>query len=133
MSDLLKRVNVEVPKTLQECYQVDKNAKNIYDWAETIAGWGATFFYLIIFIGIIVAVMAGKSEINIDLYSRYNDDFSYLNFFSTLITWGIYAAIETILYKIIVLILSACASITQNTSVSARIALYNASKSENGK
>ncbi len=112
----------KVPKTLSECTQSDATVDNLHAWAERLENWGAIFFVVLIIVGIIATVVETIQVADV------NEDMAFSAFLTSAITWGVYAFIEYCVYHALALLISALASITQNTMVSANVALYEAAK-----
>jgi hypothetical protein len=96
----------------------------LHTWATKIENLGHIFFVLIIIIGIFSALFGA--------FLLAEDAATIIStMIATAISWTIYACIEYFLYHILVLVLRALASITQNSSVTANIALLEASQNPN--
>ena len=110
-----------IPKTLAECTQRDATVTNLHIWAERLESWGQILFVILIIIGIISTITDTVTMADID------EDMAFMTCITSAITWGIYAFIEYCAYHVLALLISALASITQNTIISANVALYEAS------
>ena len=115
----------EIPKTLQECKQADETVINLHTWAERLENWGQILFYILIIVGAISTII---DTVNM---GDINEDLMLTTFFSSAISWALYAFIEYCAYHVLALLISALASITHNTHISANVALLEASKNAN--
>ena len=113
-----------IPRTLADCIQPDGTVIHLHGWAERIESWGKTLFGILIVIGILITIVATI------VAARVGDGMGFTVFIISAISWGISAFIEYLAYHAIALLISALASITQNTAISANVALYEASKDE---
>ena len=111
-----------VPQTLSECIQEDATVTNLHGWAERLEKWGSTLFIFLIIIGIIFTISNTVEIADID------DEMVFSTLITTAATWGLYAFIEYCTYHVLALLISALASITQHTIISANVALYEAVK-----
>ena len=109
----------KIPKTLGECLEIDPLSKNLWDWAENLEKFGAIILLLIIIAGI---VFTGLAVVEAD----YNGESLLWRGCSTLFTWVFYAIIEYCVYHALSLLMSALATIVQNTTISANVAAYKA-------
>jgi len=111
----------QIPRNLDECAQPDTTASNLHYWSERLENWGQRLFVILIIIGVFstIAVMFNMSDID--------DGEGFMICITTAVTWGLYAFIEYCAYHVLALLISALASITQNTIIAANVALYNAS------
>lgn len=112
----------QIPTSLNECRQEDATVNNLHKWAERLENWGRSLFVILIIIGIICTIIDTVIMLDND------EDMALATCISSVITWGLYAFIEYCAYHVLALLISALASITQNTIVSANVALYEASK-----
>lgn len=111
-----------IPKTLSECTRSDATVDNLHAWAERLENWGAIFFVVLIIVGIIATVVETIQVADV------NKDMAFSAFLTSAITWGVYAFIEYCAFHVLALLISALACITQNTMISADVALYEAAK-----
>ena len=116
--------NKQIPKNLEECTSPDLTATNLHHWSEKLENWGQILFIILIVIGIISTII---DTINM---ADINEDMAFATFLTSAITWALYAFIEYCTYHVLALLISALASITQNTIISANVALYESAKSE---
>ena len=112
----------QIPKTLSECTSPDATASNLHYWSEKLENWGQILFVILIIIGIISTIVDTVNMADI------NEDMAFATCITSAITWALYAFIEYCAYHVLALLISALASITQNTIISANVALYEASK-----
>lgn len=112
----------QIPKTLADCTAQDETATNLHLWAEQLEIWGSFLFKALVVIGIISTV---ADAINTAAISD-RVEMVVIACISSVITWALYAFIEYCAYHVLALLISALASITQNTIISANVALYEA-------
>lgn len=117
-----RKTDKQIPKTLAECTKGVATVDNLHAWAERLENWGKTLLVLLITTGIVSTIIEGISIADID------EDQVFITCLSSIIKWGFYAFVEYCLYHVLALLISALASITQNTIVSANVALYEATK-----
>lgn len=128
-----------IPKTLTECTRIDPTVSNLHIWTERLEAFGKALFFILIAIGIISTIAEG-----ITVHEYLNEMKKYVNYeellaeagmempsvldvvISSIIKWGLLAYLEYCAYHALALIISALASITQHTIISANIALYDA-------
>jgi hypothetical protein len=116
----------KIPQSIDECRESgasDPTVCNLHLWAERLERWGRYVFGIMIVLGIISTIEAGISA----AYSSA-DDLILPAVLSSLICWVIYALIEYCAYHAIALLISALASITQYSLITANVALYQAAK-----
>ena len=120
MIELKKRT----PQTLTECNAVNPQAEALASWADRLASWGKILAIILLVIGFFGAI--GEAAMIWD----YEESVlaALFAFVGGMLSWAIYAFISYAAAKAIAMILEALASITQNTSVSASVALYTAAK-----
>ena len=124
----------QIPRNLSECTKVNATVTNLHNWSERLEKWGKILFWIIVIFGIIVSIVE-MSETQ-ELRQLYRDSLKeYMElpselevFLNKLLTWGFYAFLEYCAYHVLALLISALASITQNTIISANVALYEASQ-----
>ena len=120
-----------IPRTLTECTQPDATASNLHLWAERLEKWGKILFWFLIAWGVINAVSTSIAE-EIEYYGLHNDrisqttSFDWNLFIVSLVQTGLSAFLEYCAYHVLALLVSALALITQNSIVSANVALYEA-------
>lgn len=125
MSIAYRNTDPVIPKTLEDCYKEDSVAKELKSWSERVESFGSTALAGLVVIGVIVSVVGSFQP------DRHGDvEFSFSAFLASALIWGIYVGIEYIAYKVLGLILVAYAKMVQNSSVSARVALYQVSKKD---
>ncbi len=112
----------QIPKTLNECIRTDSTVSNLHAWAERLERWGETLFVILIVVGVIATIIEAAALVDV------NEDMIFPTIVTSIITWGLYAFIEYCAYHVIALLISALASITQHTMISANIALLESSK-----
>lgn len=112
----------QIPKNLSDCTRSDATIDNLHLWAYRLEDWGKAFFYVLIVVGILSTIISTVQMIDV------NEDAIFTTFLSSLINWALYAFIEYCAFHVLALLISALASITHNTSISANVALYEAAK-----
>ncbi len=128
----------QIPKNLSECTKTNATVSNLHRWSERLEKWGKILFWIIVVLGIFVTI-AEMIETQ-KLRQAYRDMMEqYIElpsewevFFNKLLTWAFYAFFEYCAYHVLALLISALASITQNTIISANVALYKASQNCTG-
>ena len=123
-----------VPKTFDECIRIDAVSENLWTWTERLETWGKILFVLIIIIGIIATIATGvetsKYLEQVDRFELALEGITVPSVFEVVITslfeWALYAFLEYLAYHILATLLGALASITQNTIITANIALFKA-------
>lgn len=113
---------MSIPKDLDECTVTNATARELWRVAEAVESWGAIILIGIVILGIISS-FATNSFIN-----DITRDEGFSGFLVSIIIWSVVAVIEYIAYHLISLSIRANASVVQSNSVSAKVALYNASK-----
>lgn len=134
------KINTKIPKTLSDCIYPDATVSNLHTWAERLETWGKIVFYILIGIGILSTIVEGIATgeylENLDEYFSRQDlaaaGMEIPSVFdvvvSSIIKWAFFAFIEYCSYHVLALIVSALASITQHTIISANVALYESSQ-----
>ena len=106
----------EVPKTLDECVIPDKTSENLHLWAQRLEKWGLILFWIILAGGIIPA------------FSIITKGEDFYLFITEVLDTIVYAFIEYCIYHALSLLISSLASIVKHTKITAKTALYMASK-----
>ena len=114
----------KIPQKLSDCTQTDNTADNLYTWAETLARLGSFLLVALIIVGVLSTITDAAAIAEVD------EDLIFSTVLTSIAKWGIYAFIEFCVYRVLALLISALATITQNTVVSANVALYKAHKDE---
>ena len=112
-----------IPRNLYECVQPDATVTDLHAWAERIKRWGRALFTLLIVVGILFTVIITIVAGNVD------GGAAFMAFAISSVSWGISAFVEYLAYHAIALLISALASITQNTAISANVALFESAES----
>lgn len=127
-----------IPQNLSECTKTNLTVVNLHDWSERLERWGKILFWILVGVGAIVSI--AKAIETHEFRSEYSYELAELErlgtpvpttaevFFTNALTWALYAFIEYCAYHVLALLISALASITQNTMISANVALYEANK-----
>lgn len=115
-----------IPNTLDACNVTNPQAEALAAWADRLKSWGMILAIILLVIGFFGAI--GEAAMIWD----YEESMlaALLAFVGGMLSWAIYAFISYIAAKAVAMILEALASITQNTSVSANVALYTAAKAQ---
>ena len=128
------------PKTFDECIRIDAVSENLWTWSERLERLGKILFFILIIVGIIATcATAIETQELLDEIYNYSSRVELAKagievpsvfdvVVSSLWKWGLYAFLEYCAYHILALLIGALASITQNTIISANIALYKASQ-----
>ena len=111
-----------IPNSLAECTRCNETVTNLYSWAERLENWGEKLFVVLIIIGILSTIVNTVNIIEVD------EDLVFVTAVTSIITWAIYAFIEYCTYHVLALLISALANITQNTIITANVALFDAAK-----
>lgn len=109
----------KIPKTLGECLEIDPLSKNLWGWAENLESFGKILLAIILVCGFVLVIYAG-----IAANEEYESVWGAV--LSTGFTWILYAFIEYCVYHALSLLMSALATIVQNTTITANIAAYHA-------
>ena len=111
----------EIPKSLLDCTRTNKTVDNLHSSAESWESFGKVFGVIIAIVGLIVAcfTVANTDE---------GEGESAAVFIVTMGQWLLYASLTYLVSHAVALLISALASITQNTMISANVALLQASK-----
>lgn len=127
-----------VPKTFDECIRIDAVSENLWTWSERLERWGKILFIILIIVGIIATIAAGVeandfleevgyidrielAEVGVEVPSVFDV------VITSLLQWGLYAFLEYCAYHVLALLIGALASITQNTIITANVALLKVS------
>ena len=120
-----KKRNSRIPNTLEECTNTGKTVSNLYHYALQLEKWGKRLFVILIVVGIIFTVVETVSLIDV------NEELIIPTLISSLLSWSVYAVIEFFVYHVLAMLIRALASITENTMITANVALWEASKKDN--
>lgn len=119
-----KQRNSRIPNALEECTNTGKISSNLYHYALQLEKWGKRLFVILIVVGIIFTVVETVSLIDV------NEELIIPTLISSLLSWSIYAVIEFFAYHILAMLIRALASITENTMITANVALWQASQKD---
>ncbi len=111
-----------IPTTLNECLKPDSTVTDLHRWAVLLESWGKILLYILIIAGAISII------IKVGFLADAGEDMIIPTIITSLITWGLCAFLEYIGFHVIALLISALASITQNTIISANVALFESGK-----
>lgn len=112
----------QIPKTLNDCVIPDATVANLHSWAERLESWGRFLFRALIVIGVISTIFDAIEAADVD------EELIAGAIITSAISWALYAFIEYCAYHVLALLVSALAIITQNTAISANVALLEASQ-----
>ena len=112
------------PRDLTECAAPDDVAEDLQLWASRIFSAAAIVAAIIVALGVIMTFSAVKEMEDV------SEDAVFIVGFTTAVTWLAYAAAAFISCRLLSLLIEAAATVTQNTAVCAKTALYQASKEE---
>jgi hypothetical protein len=112
----------QIPKTLNDCVESDATVANLHSWAEWLESWGKFLFRALIVIGIISTIFDAIEAADV------SEELIVGAIITSAISWALYAFIEYCAYHVLALLVSALAIITQNTTISANVALLEASQ-----
>ena len=112
----------QIPKTLDDCIRENTVVSELRVWVERIEKWGIILLTILIIVGVVSTIIEAVSVAEI------NEDMVFPTIVSSLITWGFYAAIEYFAFQFFALLISALATITQHTVISAQVALFESTK-----
>ena len=119
----MSKTEKKVPTSLKECYESDTLSQTLWKWSDWLKIWGRRVFLLLIVVGAAFTL----SDV-IDPVGFYGSPFLVL--IRNILGWGLYAFLEFCAYNILSFLLSALASVVENTKITANVALYNAAKKE---
>ena len=123
-------IEENIPKTLNQCTQVDVVSQTLWNWAHRFDLWGKIIFYILIFIGIVSTIIDA-------VYTFYLlEEVEYYEYIlavpgakvpviSSIIKWGFYAFLVYIISHMLALHFGALATLTQNSTITANVALFN--------
>lgn len=114
--------NKKYPRTLDECMKQNNTVDNLNLWAERLQQWGKILFAVLILAGIIATVA------NLFTLEDYDAEYVFPTIISSVISWGLYAFIEYCAYHALSLLISALALITENSIITANVALFESGK-----
>ena len=118
------KTSMRIPKNLDECNEWDETAISLELWAERTIKIGSIVGGIIAILGIIVTLT--ETVAAAEMYSEALPAIGV--FLTSILTWGLYAVIEVLVYNSVALLLKALANITQSSVVSARVALFEVSQ-----
>lgn len=113
-----------IPRTLNECLEQDGTATNLHCWSERLEELGQIVLVLMIIAGIIFTIIEAATAAKLD------EETVVPTVLLSLMKWGLYAFLEYCIFTVFSLLLGALAKITQNTIISAKVALYESRRNE---
>ena len=119
-----KHQKSNIPNSLKECMQTDKVVVDLYDFALQLKEWSIRVFVIFMSIGVICTIVDVVSLIDV------NEDAILPTLVTSIFTWFVYACIAMYACRILAMLINALASITENTKISANVALWEAAKKE---
>ena len=111
-----------IPNSLEDCTHTGSVVSNLYYYAQTLEKWGKRLLFVLVFIGAI----STAAEV-IGLIDN-NEDAIIPTLIASVFSWTIYAIIEYAAYRVLAMLIRALARITENTEITANVALWQASK-----
>lgn len=138
-SDHIKKA---VPHKLDDCIKPDNVSTNLWTWCERLENWGKILFIIILICGIIATISTAVETYQLfDEFSGYSERMLleygielpslFESICLSLLRWALYAFLEYCAYHVLALLIGALATITQNSAITANIALYNTSQTGN--
>ena len=128
------KTSKQIPATLNECTREDATVNNLHIWAARLETFGKILFWILIGAGVILALVESIQTEEVNIGSTYYPitktitTFDFELFLTSIGQTALYAFIEYCSFHVLALLISALASITQNTIISANVALYQAAK-----
>ena len=113
-----------IPTSLQECTQTGRIVAHLYDFAQKLEARSNLVFSIFLSVGIICTILEAVSLIDV------NEDAILWTAFTSIVMWIIYSTIAWSLCRFTAMLINALASITENTKITANVALWEASKKE---
>lgn len=127
-----------IPTSLAECTREDATVSNLHLWAERLETLGKVLFIILIVVGIIATIAEGittaeyfeEMESSVSKYELAAAGIELPSVLdvvvSSILKWSLFAYLEYCIYHVMALTISALASITQNTMITANVALFGA-------
>ena len=127
------KTSKQIPATLNECTREDATVNNLHIWATRLETLGKILFWILIVVGVAFALVESIQTIEVvkGTYYQYTETkttFNFELFLTSIAQTALYAFIEYCSFHVLALLISALATITQNTIISANVALYQAAK-----
>ena len=119
-----KHNNPRIPNTLEECTYTGATVSNLNHYAQQLEMWGKRLLIILIVVGIIFTIVETVGLIDV------NEELIIPTLISSLLSRSIYAVIEFFAYHVLAMLIRALAAITANTTITANVALWEASKKE---
>lgn len=111
-----------IPNSLEECTHTGETVSNLYRFASQLEKWGTRLLIVLMIAGVIFTIANTVSLIDV------NEELIIPTLISSVLSWSIYTAIAFFAYHILAMLIRALASITENTAITANVALWEASK-----
>ena len=111
-----------IPHSLEECTQTGETAAKLYQFASQLEKWGNRLLIILMIAGILFTI------VNIIGLIDVNEALIIPTLISSVLSWSIYTAIAFFAYHLFAILIRALASITENTTITANVALWEASK-----
>lgn len=114
-----------IPRNLKECCQTNEVSERLFRWSQKIEILGGIFCFILCLVGIIATIWQTYIAVEV---TRIDEELIFITVVSSLCKWGLYAIVEYVVYTAVYMLIDALASIVHNTTVSAQVAVYSASK-----
>lgn len=114
-----------IPRNLNECCQTNEVSEKLFSWSQKIEILGGIFCFVLCLVGIIATIWQTYIAVEV---TRIDEDLIFITVVSSLCKWGLYAIVEYVVYTAVYMLIDALASIVHNTTVSAQVAVYSASR-----
>ena len=125
------KTSKRIPQTLSDCVQPNPTVSNLHLWAERLENWGHILFCIIVVIGLLVSFYVASLAAD-EAYGSEEGIAFVFAFSVSALAWALCAFLEYCGYHAIALLISALACITQNTMITADIALLTALQQTDG-
>ena len=124
----------QIPKNFNDCLKSSGTVSNLHSWAENLERLGKIFCVIVIVLGLIASYSSATvtQEVTHGTYYQYTETetkFDNNIFISGIIDTIVQAYLAYCVHHAVALIISALALITQNTTITANIKLYEQIKS----
>ncbi|HNX13751.1 MAG TPA: zinc ribbon domain-containing protein [Oscillospiraceae bacterium] len=116
------------PATIDDCVKPDKLTQNLVFWSERLEKWGKILFWIIIIFGIIKSIVDSFVVVGTDYFGDPKTEFQVLVLFTGLITYGMAAFIEYLIYHALSLLIGALGSIVKHTRATALLTEFEIRK-----
>ena len=117
--------NKKIPKTLKECTRGEHISDELYTWSDRLKTIGIFSLVILLSVGLLISIYQVENSLVGELMS---DD--GVLFIIAYAKWVVAGIIIFIICYVLSVFLGACASVVQNTRITADVALYLAQKQE---